>query len=95
MPERKLAALASWATSDAFTGPERAALDFAERVVRDDLEVTDECYARLTEYFSESEIVEVVFVVGYQVFASTFAKAFALAPQGFSAGGARGGAGDH
>ena len=85
VPEEKLAALATWATGDAFTERERAALDFAERIVRDDLEVTDDCYARVTEHFSEAEILELVFVVGYQVFASKFAKAFALAPQGFSA----------
>lgn len=83
--EAKLAALASWPTSDAFTDRERAALEFAERIVRDDSAVTDACYARMTEHFSEPEILEVVFVVGYQVFASKFAKAFALAPQGFSA----------
>lgn len=84
MPERQLAALASWAESDAFDDRERAALEFAERLVRDDLEVSDDCYARLTEHFSEPDIVEIVFVVGYQLFASRFAKAFALAPQGFS-----------
>jgi alkylhydroperoxidase family enzyme len=84
VPDAKLAALAAWRTSDAFTDRERAALGFAERLVRDDLEVTDECYALVSEHFSEPEIVELVFVIGYQVFASTFAKAFALAPQGFS-----------
>ncbi len=81
----KLAALESWATSERFTERERVALGFAEAIVRDDAEVSDECYARVTEHFSEAEIVEIVFIVGYQVFASKFAKAFALAPQGFSA----------
>jgi len=52
--------------------------------VRDDLEVTDECWARLREHFSEPEVVELVFAVGYQTFASKFAKAFQLPPQGFS-----------
>jgi len=28
--------------------------------------------------------VELVFVIGYQIFASKFAKAFQLAPQGFA-----------
>ena len=84
VPEPKLAALATWVTSEAFTERKRAALAFAERIVRDDLEVTDDCYARVTEHFSEPEIVEVVFVVGYQVFASKFAKVFRLEPQGFA-----------
>jgi alkylhydroperoxidase family enzyme len=83
--EARLAALASWATSELFDARERVALDFAERIARDDLEVTDDCYTRLAGHFSEPEIVEIVFVTGYQVFASKFAKAFALAPQGFAA----------
>jgi alkylhydroperoxidase family enzyme len=85
VPEAKLAALASWTTSDLFSAKERAALEFAERIVRDDAEVTDDCYARVSEHFAEPEILELVFVVGYQTFASKFAKAFALEPQGFSA----------
>ena len=63
---------------------ERAALTFATAIVRDDLEVTDEDWARLREHFSEPEVVELVFAVGYQTFASKFAKAFPLPPQGFS-----------
>lgn len=85
LADEKLAALESWATSDWFSARERAALEFAERIVRDDEEVSDECYARVAEHFSEAEILEIVFVVGYQTFASKFAKAFAFAPQGFSA----------
>ena len=46
--------------------------------------MTDERVARLREHFSEAEIVELTFIVGYQTFASKFAKAFALAPQGFT-----------
>jgi alkylhydroperoxidase family enzyme len=46
--------------------------------------VTDECVARLRDYFSEAEIVELTFIVGYQTFASKFAKAFDLMPQGFT-----------
>ena len=85
VPEAKLAALATWRTSGWFDARERAALEFAECLVRDEREVGDECYARLAEHFSEPEILEVVFVIGYQTFAGKFAKAFALAPQGFSA----------
>jgi alkylhydroperoxidase family enzyme len=82
--DEKLAALPEWATSAAFDERERAALGFTEAIVRDDTAVSDECYARVAEHFSEPEILELVFVIGYQIFASKFAKAFALAPQGFS-----------
>ena len=85
IPETKLAALAEWEISDEFSARERAALGLATAIVRDDLEVTDGCWARVREHFSEPEVVELVFAVGYQTFASQFAKAFQLAPQGFSA----------
>jgi alkylhydroperoxidase family enzyme len=84
IPEPKLAALESYAESPDFSEPERAALDYATRIVRDDLTVSDECFERLRTHFTEPEIVELTFVVGYQTFASKFAKAFQLTPQGFS-----------
>ena len=68
-----------------FTARERAALEYCERITRDDLDVSAECRARLAEHFSEAEIVELTMVVGYQTLASKFAKAFRLEPQGFSA----------
>ena len=85
IPAAKLAALPDWETSEAFTARERAALGFATRVVRDDLDVTDACFDALRPHFSEGDIVELTFVIGYQTFASKFAKAFRPAPQGFAA----------
>src|SRR5262245_46917899 len=85
VPAEALADLPNYRESARFTARERAALEFSERISRDDLEVSDGCVARLREHFSEAEIVELTFIVGYQTFASKFAKAFRLAPQGFSA----------
>ncbi len=85
VPEAKLAALDRYETSAEFSERERAALAFATDIVREDRDVDDGAFARIAEHFSEPEIVELVFVVGYQTFASTFAKAFRLAPQGFTA----------
>jgi alkylhydroperoxidase family enzyme len=79
-----LAALPSWRESDHFSGRERAALTLCEAMVRDDLDVSDECFATVREHFSEADTVELVFVIGYQAFASKFAKAFRLDPQGFT-----------
>ena len=85
IPSAKLAALSSWEMSPAFSARERAALEFATGIVRDDRDVTDECFERLRQHFSEREVLELTFIVGYQTFASKFAKAFKLAPQGFTA----------
>jgi alkylhydroperoxidase family enzyme len=84
VPAEKLAEIGAYRTSPVFDQRERAALEFCERIIRDDLEVSDECWARLREHFDEPEIVELTFIIGFQTFASKFAKAFRLAPQGFS-----------
>ena len=84
IPDATLAELDDYRASEHFTERERAALEFCEQVTRDDREVSDRCFARLREFFSEAEVLEIVFVVGYQIVASKFAKAFRLAPQRFS-----------
>ena len=75
----KLADIGAYRTSPHFDQRERAALEFC------DLGITDECWARLHEHFGDPEIVELTFIIGFQTFASKFAKAFRLEPQGFSA----------
>jgi len=67
-----------------FSERERAALELCECTVRDDLEMSNDCVARRREHFTEAEIVEPTFIVGYQVFAGKVAKAMRLASQGFS-----------
>jgi alkylhydroperoxidase family enzyme len=84
VPESKLAALVRYRESPEFTPREIAALEFAEQVARDDQEVSEACWTRLRAHFSEAEAVELMFIVGYQTFASKFAKAFALVPQGLA-----------
>jgi alkylhydroperoxidase family enzyme len=85
IPDRKLDALLDDPQGDHFSEREQAALEYAERITRDDQEVSDACVERLRKHFSDGEIVELTFIVGYQTFASKFAKAFRLAPQGFTA----------
>jgi alkylhydroperoxidase family enzyme len=85
IPAEKLADILLYRESPHFSERERSALEFCERVTRDNLEVSDEFFVRLREYFADAEIVELTFIIGYQTFASKFAKAFDLAPQGFAA----------
>src|SRR5262249_24265414 len=67
-----------------FSAREGAAPEFCRRLADDDLEVTDDCFRHLREHFAEAEIVELTFIIGYQILASKFVKAFRLEPQGFS-----------
>src|SRR5256885_16476369 len=83
--EQTLAALSDWRSNDHFTAREKAALELTEEIVADDRDVSDACFAGVREHFSEADVLELVFVIGYQIFASKFAKAFRLAPQGFAA----------
>ena len=81
----KLAELSAYRESERYTERERVALAFCERVTRDDLEVTEDCLTHLREHFTEPEIVELTFTIGFQTFASKFSKAWRVVPQGFSA----------
>ena len=85
VPAEMLAAIQSFRGNDLFSAREQAALEFGERTARDDLEMTDGCLARVREHFTEDEVVELAFIGGFQTFASKFAKAFRLSPQGFAA----------
>ena len=84
VPPEKLADVLTYRESPHYSERERAALQFCERISRDDLEVSEECLAQVREHFTEAEIVELTFIIGYQTFASKFAKAWRLAPQGYS-----------
>src|SRR5262245_7231259 len=83
LPESKLSALRAYRDHPSFSARERAALAFAEQVTLDDLDVTDDCWRRLREHFTEGDCVELMGIVGYQIFASKFAKAFRVPVQGF------------
>ena len=84
VPAEKLSDILTYRQSPHFTEGERAALQFCERIIRDDLDVSEECLGQVREHFTEAETVELTFIIGYQTFASKFAKAWRLAPQGFS-----------
>jgi alkylhydroperoxidase family enzyme len=84
IPVTKLDALTEWQTSPEFSERERASLAFAAEIVGEGTTVSERCFERVRAHFTEPEIVELTFIVGYQTFASKFAKALDLAPQGFA-----------
>src|SRR4029079_16907416 len=82
--EPTLAALADWRGSERFSAREKAALELTEEIVSDERDVSGWSSARVRAHFAEADVVERVFVIGYQIFASKFAKTFRLTPQGFA-----------
>jgi len=81
----KLAAVAERASDPRFTERERAALEFAERMTRTDLDLDDACFARARAQFTEDELVELAFVAAMENFRSKFNNAFRIEAQGFCA----------
>jgi alkylhydroperoxidase family enzyme len=61
----KLTDVLTYRESPHFNERERAALEFCERTIRDDLDVSDECLVRLREHFSQAEIVELTFIMRF------------------------------
>jgi alkylhydroperoxidase family enzyme len=84
VPQAQLDALDAYEDSPLFSERERSALAFTDEVTWAEGHVSDACFQRLRQQFSEAEILELMFVIGYQMFVSRFANAFRIAPQGFS-----------
>lgn len=60
----KLAAIADYRSSSLFSDAERVALDFALAAASQPNDVTDELFAQLAAHWSESQIVEILGVIG-------------------------------
>ena len=63
-PETRIAAVAEWQTSDAFTPRERAALAWTDTVTRlDGHEISDEAYNAVSEFFREKDLADLTFAI--------------------------------
>jgi alkylhydroperoxidase family enzyme len=81
--DARLADLADWRNSRAFSDLERAALEYAERITYTDQKVDDALFARLKQHFSEGQIVELTAVVALENFRSKFNPSLGIEAQGF------------
>ncbi len=81
--EQKVADLAGWRESRAFSDLERVALEYAERMTHTGQKVDDALFARLREHFSEPQVVELTAAIALENFRSKFNPALGVASQGF------------
>ena len=81
----ELLALPRYRASETFTEREKTALDYAVGVMRTPVEVTDELFARMKEYFSDDQIVEITALLTV-VNLDRFNAAFGVGSSGFSEG---------
>ena len=81
--EAKLAELADWRQSRAFSDLERVALEYAERITYTDQKVDEALFARVKARFSEAQIVELTAAIALENFRSKFNPALGIEAQGF------------
>jgi 4-carboxymuconolactone decarboxylase len=81
----ELLALPGYRRSDLFTEREKTALDYAVAVMRTPVEVTDELFARMTEHFTDDQMVELTALLTV-VNLNRFNAAFGIGSSGFSEG---------
>ena len=81
--ERKIAELAGWRESGAFSDLERVALEYAERMTRTGEKVDDALFARVRAHFSEPQAVELTAAVALENFRSKFNPSLGVESQGF------------
>ena len=81
----ELLALARYRHSDLFTEREKLALDYTVAVMRTPVEVTDELFERMTDHFSDKQLVEITALLTL-VNLDRFNAAFHVGSAGFSEG---------
>jgi alkylhydroperoxidase family enzyme len=81
--DRKVADLAAWRESGAFSDLERVALEYAERMTHTGQKVDDALFRRLKEHFSEPQIVELTAAIALENFRSKLNPALGVESQGF------------
>ena len=81
----ELLALPRYRESELFTEREKTALDYAVGVMRTPVEVSDELFARMKEYFSDEQMVEITALL-MVVNLDRLNAAFGIGSSGFSEG---------
>jgi alkylhydroperoxidase family enzyme len=83
--DAKLSELAMWRDSRLFSGAERVALEYAERVTITDQKVDDAFFSRLAQHYTETQIVELTAAIAFENFRSKFNPSLGVDAQGFCA----------
>lgn len=79
--DEKIEALALYATSSLYSEGERVALEYADCMTVTGLEVSDELFSRLRQFYSEDAIVELTEVIAWENASSKFNRALRIPSQ--------------
>ena len=78
MEEEKIQAIASWAVSDLFSPLERAVLAYTDALALDRGRVHDEVFATLKAHLSDTQIVELTYVISLYIMHAMMTRALRL-----------------
>lgn len=81
IPDAKIEALASYATSPLYSEAERVALEYADRITNTSEDVSDELFTRLRAVYDEDEVVELTAIIAWENSSSKFNRALRVPSQ--------------
>jgi len=84
--DEKLEALADYENSAALSEQERTVLRYADAMTATPVEVSDELFDRLREWFDETQLVELTAAIAWENCRARFDHAFGAESEGFSEG---------
>ena len=84
--ENKLQELSDYKTSSLFSIKEKIVLRYADAMSATPVVISDEMFNELSEYFNESQIVELTSVIAWENYRTRFDHALKIESQGFSKG---------
>ena len=84
--DRQLQELACYQTSDAFDDDERLAIELAEAMLGEPVELTADLRQRLDARFSRTQLIELASYIAWEHYRSRFNRVLDVQPAGFSDG---------
>lgn len=77
----KIDALANYATSDHYTAAERVALEYADAITLSDQDVSDDLFAKLSQFYADDAIIELTILIAWENASSKFNRALRVPSQ--------------
>ncbi len=81
VPLEKILALPDYAISPLYNAAERAALEYADCMTITELEVSDELFARLRQFYDDDALVELTEIIAWENASSKFNRALRIPSQ--------------
>jgi len=81
LSEQKILALADYAISPLYSEVERVTLEYADAMTITGREVSDELFARLRQFYTDDELVELTEIIAWENASSKFNRALRIPSQ--------------